>query len=197
MNRWAAIRRRCKERLLRTSNLSLPALPTSEIINGDCREVLRRFPDNHFAAVVTDPAYGLGFMNKAWDNGAISFDPEAWRALLPKVKPGGHLICFGSPRTHHRLMCAIEDAGFEIRDCLMWIHAEGFPKSHDIAKAIDKRLGAEREVIGVHGAKSVGYLRMKVEQGAQQVRTWEFPKLSGQPSTPEAERWQGYGTALK
>jgi DNA modification methylase len=193
MNRWAAIRRRCKERLSSASNLSPPALPTSEVINGDCREALRRFPDNHFDAIVADGPYAIGFMGKDWDHGGLVFDSGFWSGEPMRVlKPGGNLVCFGSPRTHHLLMCAIEDAGFEIMDVLMWVHAQGFPKSHDVSKSVDRRLGATREIVGTHGPGSLGFMRMKVEQ-----RAWEFAKFSDTPTTPEARRWRGYGTALK
>jgi DNA modification methylase len=99
-------------------------------------------------AVVTDPPYELGFMGKAWDASGVAFQVETWEAVLRVLKPGGHLLAFGGTRTYHRMTCAIEDAGFEIRDCLQWIYGSGFPKSLDVSKAIDKAAGAEREVIG-------------------------------------------------
>ncbi len=87
-------------------------------------------------AIVTDPPYGLGFMGKNWDHGVPGV--PFWEAVLRAAKPGAHLLAFGGTRTHHRLMCAIEDAGWEIRDCLMWVYGSGFPKSLDVGKAIDK-----------------------------------------------------------
>ena len=101
-------------------------------------------------AVVTDPPYELGFMGRQWDASGIAYDPAVWRECLRLLKPGGHLLAFGGTRTYHRLVCAIEDAGFEIRDSLHWIYGSGFPKSMDVSKAIDKAAGAEREVTGAH-----------------------------------------------
>lgn len=99
------------------------------IICGDCLEVLKTYPDNHFSACVTDPPYGLSFMNRKWDYGIPSF--AIWREVCRVLKPGGFLLSMGGTRTFHRLACAIEDAGFEIRDCLMWLYGSGFPKSHN------------------------------------------------------------------
>src|SRR5208283_2200117 len=133
---------------------------------GDCREVMKGFADNSIDAVVTDPPYHLtqgdyrsplrasgdpaqrgrvesrGFMGKQWDGGDIAFQAETWAEALRVLKPGGHMIAFGGTRTYHRLVCAIEDAGFEIRDSLAWIYGSGFPKSHDVSKGIDKASGA-------------------------------------------------------
>lgn len=86
-------------------------------------------PDASIDAIVTDPPYGLGFMGKAWDRSAVELQPETWAALLRVAKPGAHLVAFGGTRTFHRIWCAIEDAGWEIRDTLMWLYGSGFPKS--------------------------------------------------------------------
>jgi len=128
---------------------------TIELIEGDCREVLREFADNSIDSVVTDPPYALttgkkggsgpksvnlespygrarittGFMGKAWDNGDTAFDPAFWADVLRVLKPGGHVLSFGGTRTYHRMACAIEDAGFEIRDQIGWLYGSGFPKS--------------------------------------------------------------------
>ena len=106
---------------------------------GDCLDVMREMPDALVTAVVTDPPYGLSFMGKEWDHGVpgVPFWAEALRVL----KPGGHALIFGGTRTYHRLACAVEDAGFEIRDCLSWLYGSGFPKSLDVSKAIDKAGG--------------------------------------------------------
>ena len=109
---------------------------------GDCREVLRKLEENSIDSVVTDPPYDLKFMGKEWDATGIAFQPEMWQEVLRVLKPGGHLIAMGGTRTHHRLWCAVEDAGFEIRDTLMWLYGQGFPKSLDVSKAIDKAGGA-------------------------------------------------------
>lgn len=107
-----------------------------KIYHGDCLETLRKAPDNFVDAIVTDPPYGLAFMGKKWDYDVPSV--EIWKECLRVLKPGGHLLAFGGTRTYHRLVVAIEDAGFEIRDQIQWIYGQGFPKSQDISKAIDK-----------------------------------------------------------
>lgn len=109
------------------------------IIHGDCQAVMQQYPDNHFTSILTDPPYGLSFMNKAWDHSVPG--KEFWVEALRVCKPGAMMLCFGGTRTYHRLTCAIEDAGWEIRDCLMWLYGSGFPKSLDISKTIDKRGG--------------------------------------------------------
>ena len=101
----------------------------NEIIQGDCLEVMKSFPDNHFSAIVTDPPYGISFMGKGWDHEIPGI--EYWKECIRITKPGGHLLAMGGTRTFHRLTCAIEDEGWEIRDCLMWIYGSGFPKSHN------------------------------------------------------------------
>jgi site-specific DNA-methyltransferase (adenine-specific) len=100
--------------------------------HGDNREVLRTMPDNSVDSIVTDPPYELGFMGKRWDSTGIAYDQSLWAECLRVLKPGGHLIAFGGTRTYHRMTCAIEDAGFEIRDCIQWNYASGFPKSHNL-----------------------------------------------------------------
>ena len=158
------------------------------IICGDCLEVMASMPESSVDSIVTDPPYGLSFMGKDWDHGVPG---EAfWREALRVAKPGAHLLAFGGTRTHHRLMCAIEDAGWEIRDCLGWLYGSGFPKSLDVSKAIDKQAGAEREVVGVAGKS--GSNRNCMAGGDF---TGEY--LESRPTTPEAVRWQGWGTALK
>ena len=116
-----------------------------EIYNCDCIEGMRELPADSVDAIVTDPPYGLCFMGKEWDHGVPG--EKFWVEALRVAKPGAHLLAFGGTRTHHRLACAIEDAGWEIRDCLGWLYGSGFPKNMDVSKAIDKSLGAKREVI--------------------------------------------------
>jgi len=115
----------------------------NQIIEGDCLEVMRGLPDNSIDAVVTDPPYELGFMGKKWDSTGIAYNVELWQEVLRVLKPGGHLLSFGGTRTYHRMACAIEDAGFEIRDCIQYLYGSGFPKSMNISKAIDKKGGQE------------------------------------------------------
>jgi DNA modification methylase len=107
------------------------------LLHGDCIDVMRGMPDNSVDSIVTDPPYGLGFMGKKWDD----LPPgEEWaRECLRVLKPGGHMLAFGGTRTWHRLAVAVEDAGFEIRDSIAWMHGQGFPKNLDVSKAIDKR----------------------------------------------------------
>ena len=105
---------------------------------GDCVEVMAGMDPESIDAVVCDPPYGLDFMGRAWDTGAVAFAVETWREALRVLRPGGHLLAFGGTRTFHRLTCAIEDAGFEVRDCMTWLYGSGFPKSLDVSKAIDK-----------------------------------------------------------
>lgn len=107
------------------------------IYHGDCRAVMAELEPASIDAIVTDPPYGLEFMGKEWDRGVPG--KEFWSAALRVAKPGAHFLTFGGTRTFHRLTCAIEDAGWEIRDCLMWLYGSGFPKSLDVSKAIDKR----------------------------------------------------------
>ena len=163
-------------------------MPT--IHHGDCIETMNAMPPESVDAIVTDPPYGLGFMGKKWDDLPPSLE---WAEACYRVlKPGGHIAAFGGTRTWHRLAVAIEDAGFEMRDSLAWLYGSGFPKSHDVGKAIDKLAGAEREVIGVADRKA--------SLGSQGVlgksREGEAPTLTA-PATPEAAQWDGWGTALK
>lgn len=162
---------------------------------GDCLEVMREIPDNSFHAVVTDPPYGLSFMGKNWDHGVPG--EIFWREILRVSKPGAYLLAFGGTRTYHRLTVAIEDAGWEIRDCLMWLYGSGFPKSHDISKAIDKAAGAEREAVGV--GKGVGKQNPSwngTAAGRKENSLRPEYDLTA-PATPAAQQWDGWGTALK
>jgi site-specific DNA-methyltransferase (adenine-specific) len=112
-----------------------------EIYNCDCIEGMRELPADSVDAIVTDPPYGLSFMGKEWDHGVPG--EQFWVEALRVAKPGAHLLAFGGTRTYHRLACAIEDAGWEVRDCLGWLYGSGFPKSMNVSKAIDKSLGTD------------------------------------------------------
>lgn len=104
---------------------------TIRILHGDCREIMQALPEASVDAIVTDPPYELGFMGKGWDKSGVAFDVETWRQALRVLKPGGHLLAFSGTRTYHRMVCAIEDAGFEVRDQIGWVFGSGFPKSHN------------------------------------------------------------------
>lgn len=108
------------------------------ILVGDAIEMLRTLKPDSVDSIVTDPPYELGFMGKSWDATGIAYSVELWREALRVLKPGGHLLAFSGSRTYHRMAVAIEDAGFEIRDQIMWVYSSGFPKSLDVSKAIDK-----------------------------------------------------------
>lgn len=151
-------------------------------------ETMKRMQDNSIDAIVTDPPYGLAFMGKKWDYDVPSI--EIWQECLRVLKPGGHLLAFAGTRTQHRMAVRIEDAGFEIRDMIMWVYGSGFPKSHDISKAIDKAAGAEREVVGANPT----FRKMQENASNYNLQRNEFITA---PATPEAQQWDGWGTALK
>jgi len=182
----------------------------NRIYNMDCLEGMKLLDDNSIDSIVTDPPYELGFMGKKWDSTGIAYNVDVWRECLRVLKPGGHLLAFGGTRTYHRMACAIEDAGFEIRDQMQWIYGSGFPKSMDISKALDKKAGAEREVVGIKpgheefaGRKTKGHLEFK--DGTEGFdRPWmhddnkrEMYHMQTAPATDEAKQWDGWGTALK
>lgn len=110
---------------------------TTQIIHGNSLTELPKLAEHSIDAIVTDPPYELGFMNKKWDASGIAYNVDLWRECLRVLKPGGHLLAFGGTRTYHRMVCAIEDAGFEIRDSIHWIYGSGFPKSLNVSKATD------------------------------------------------------------
>jgi site-specific DNA-methyltransferase (adenine-specific) len=159
--------------------------------------MLKTLPDNSIDSVVTDPPYALvsivkrfgganaapakgndaymrasaGFMGKQWDTGEVAFSEEFWAEVLRVLKPGGHVAAFGASRGYHRMACAIEDAGFEIRDSLMWIYGTGFPKSHNVGNGIDQKILRDSGV--------------------------ELEPTETVPNTSEGDPWRGFGTALK
>ena len=97
-----------------------------KIYNNDCLKQLEDLEENSIDSIVTDPPYELNFMGKGWDNAGISFNKETWKKCLRVLKPGGYLLAFGGSRTYHRIAVAIEDAGFEIRDTIMWLYRQWF-----------------------------------------------------------------------
>ena len=163
---------------------------------------MKEMPDNSVDSIVTDPPYELGFMGKSWDNSGIAFNVEVWQEALRVIKPGGHLIAFSGSRTYHRMAVAIEDAGFEIRDQIMWVYGSGFPKSHNIAKQLDKLAGVKGEVIGEKTGK--GYSSQQEKNLAHGFREYkdglpyEHADLNEYAlASDEAKQWDGWGTALK
>jgi len=201
------------------------------IIHGDATKI--PLADNSIDTCITDPPYHLtsitkrfgkensapakygtdgayarasaGFMGKTWDGGDVAFDPATWAEVYRVLKPGALLLSFGGTRTYHRMVCAIEDVGFEIKDTIGWVYGSGFPKSYDISKALDKMAGAEREVVGTRkhtypdsdnwgepkNLSSDGYF-----QSEQKNSDLAHIPITA-PSTPEAQLWDGWGTALK
>jgi DNA modification methylase len=164
---------------------------------GDCLDVLASWPPAIIDACVTDPPYELAFMGRSWDQTGVAFNPETWRAVYRVLKPGAHLLAFGGTRTAHRMTCAIEDAGFEIRDTLCWLYGSGFPKSLDVSKAMDKAAGATRELTRDGIVQRDGY--GKTDGNA---RRWDNGSSEDRPrydeaATDAARQWQGWGTALK
>jgi DNA modification methylase len=186
----------------------------------DCMEVLAVLPECSIDSCVTDPPYHLtnntgsrsplpgqytpigkpkeprgGFMGKQWDGGDIAFRPETWAAVFRVLKPGAHLIAFSGTRTYHRMVCAIEDAGFEVRDQIGWAFGSGFPKSHDISKAIDRAAGYARGTApdfrnGPNTNNATKGDKYSLGYGGQ-------IEIDGGPATDAAREWEGWGTALK
>jgi site-specific DNA-methyltransferase (adenine-specific) len=178
------------------------------VYKGDCVETMRRMPEASVDAIITDPPYGLEFMGREWDGFGtpLSFQTwtEAWaREAYRVLKPGGHLLAFAGTRTYHRMASGVEDAAFEIRDCIAWMYGSGFPKSLDVSKAIDKAAGAEREVRQFIKSATAKAANMQANGQCQDCGKWKFspdpcvcPRDNG-PQTEEAVKWFGWGTALK
>lgn len=196
---------------------------TSNFHHGDCIAYLKTLEPESISAVVTDPPYHLqsiqkrfgkknsapakhgtdgafarsskGFMGKSWDGGDIAFRVDVWAECLRVLKPGGYLLAFGGTRTYHRLACAIEDAGFEIRDMLEWVYS-GMPKSHNVGLQMDKAAGAQRKIVSKSN-RGVGITNASIrkKEGFAVSRTKEFDVT--EPETKDAVIWSGWGTATK
>ena len=211
-------------------------MESNKIIEGDCIEELKKLPENSVDAIVTDPPYGLGFMNKEWDSPAKhrelverelkrsaerkkqgksptdapfsqSVQPglaikgakegrwyqewcEQWsKELFRVLKPGGYFLSFCATRMYHRMTCGIEDAGFEIRDTIMWLYGSGFPKSLNIGKQIDKIEGNEREVVGENKNARINPPQKDVYEAGIRGKECDLTKGNSE--------WEGWGTALK
>jgi site-specific DNA-methyltransferase (adenine-specific) len=159
-----------------------------KLLLGDCLDKLKELDDNSVDSIVTDPPYGLSFMGKKWDYDVPS--QEIFEECLRVLKPGGHLLSFAGSRTYHRMAVRVEDAGFEIRDQIMWIYGSGFPKSLNIGKAVDKKNGVKGDVIGTRkvtssdiGQKS-GWNELNTDRG-----DYEYREIMNE--------YAGWGTALK
>ena len=165
--------------------------------NGDCLNVLKMMMEDEVFvdSIVTDPPYELGFMGRSWDSTGIAFQKETWELCFKVLKPGGHLLAFSGSRTYHRMAVAIEDAGFEIRDQVMWLYGSGFPKSMNIGKALDKKLGNERIKTGekkTHSNKGIKQSEQRTAIGAG-----AFGQEVEEDVTVGTSEWEGWGTALK
>jgi site-specific DNA-methyltransferase (adenine-specific) len=181
---------------LNTSEVSEVELPF-DLRLGDCLEQMRPMASDSVDAIVCDPPYEFGFMGKSWDSTGIANSVEMWREALRVLKPGGHLLAFSGSRTYHRMACAIEDAGFEIRDQIMWVYGSGFPKSLDVSKAIDKAAGAERFGTGEMVRAGCRAARGGDELvGSESVEAAKWKEVTV-PATEAARQWEGWGTALK
>lgn len=153
---------------------------------GKSEVVLPLLPTASVDAIVTDPPYELGFMGRSWDASGIAYDPALWAEALRVLKPGGHLLAFGGTRTYHRMVCAIEDAGFEVRDSINWIYGSGFPKSYDVGKAVDQAGGsspAEQSAVLRTARERAGLTRDQVAATVgcttSSVRDWEEGRARG------------------
>ena len=170
------------------------------LYNGKMQEVLPKFiKDNSIDSIVTDPPYELNFMNKGWDNSGVAFQKETWEHCFRILKEGGYLLAFGGSRTYHRIACAIEDAGFEIRDTIMWLYGSGFPKSMNIGLAIDKKEGLQSQR-GVGGFNVSGLQEQQNRKAKLHIGS--TTDGSKQPAYTDyksdlAKKWAGWGTCLK
>ena len=174
-----------------------------KLINADCIEAMKAMPDNSVDSIVTDPPYELGFMGKSWDASGIAFNIEVWQEALRVIKPGGHLIAFSGSRTYHRMAVAIEDAGFQIRDQIMWVYGSGFPKSHNVSKSIDKIEGVEPTIVGQRMAQGSARKIKGTNAAANKIPnsgSLEYDETiiyETVATSDAAQQWQGWGTALK
>jgi DNA modification methylase len=170
------------------------------LIHGDSLVALKQLADNSMDAIITDPPYGLSFMGKKWDYDVPSV--ALWKEVIRVLKPGGHALVACGTRTQHRMTVNIEDAGFEIRDVVAWIYGQGFPKSQDVSKAIDREAGAERKVIGSKlGLPGYSLAENDTEEHSRgaygKFIDAEKECAISAPTTKDAKKWNGWGSALK
>ena len=160
-----------------------------KILEGSMLDILPTLEENSFDSCITDPPYELNFMGKGWDRSGIAFRKETWQEVYRVLKPGAYLCAFGGSRTFHRIACAIEDAGFEIRDTIMWLYGSGFPKSHNVGLDIDKRFGCENR------GHRIATANRYHPDGTLEPNGENLPPYEGK--TEEGKKWSGYGTCLK
>jgi len=160
----------------------------NKILLGLSEDILREMPDNCIDSIVTDPPYGLKFMGKKWDYDVPSV--ALWKEAYRVLKPGAHVLSFGGTRTYHRMVVNIEDAGFEIRDQILWIYGSGFPKSLDVSKAIDKAAGEYVPGDVLPSSRATG-------KSVSGIATAFRLKTAANPQSDLSRQWQGWGTALK
>lgn len=164
-----------------------------KLYEGNMLEMLDAIAPASVDAVVTDPPYELNFMNKGWDNSGIAFNPDTWRKCYAVLKSGGYLLAFGGSRTYHRIACAIEDAGFEIRDCIIWLYGSGFPKSMNIGLAIDKLNGVDNRTGNICG----GGVGSDAETNIYNLNNGKSKLTTNYAERRATNKWAGWGTALK
>ena len=157
---------------------------TYQILQGDNRQILKTLEDNSIDAIVTDQPYGINFLGKTWDADTGSL--ETYKECLRVLKPGGHILAFSAARTYHYLAITLEQAGFEIRDQIMWIYSSGFPKSQDVGRQIQKKLGVKEKKTHKNNIPRIGGDGVFATDTGQTVCT-----------DPQAKAWEGWGTALK
>lgn len=161
------------------------------IHHGDCLTVLASLPAASVDACVTDPPYELGFMGKAWDGSGVAVQPQTWAAVARVLKPGAYLLAFGGTRTYHRMTCAIEDAGFEIRDCLSWLYGSGFPKSLNLPGGLGTALKPSWEPCVLARKPLVGTVAANVERFGTGAINIDACRIEATDNTTKAERFAG------
>ena len=158
------------------------------ILKGNCLDTLKTLPDCSVDSIVTDPPYELGFMGKSWDNSGIAYNQDLWAECLRVLKPGGHLLAFSGSRTYHRMVVAIEDSGFEIRDQIMYLYGSGFPKSLDVSKAIDKGSGEnlQRQLRFTEWMRSTGITAKQIDEATGTHMGGHYLSENSQPTIATA-----------
>lgn len=160
------------------------------LYNGDSKQILPTLAENSIDSIVTDPPYELGFMGKSWDSTGIANDPQLWKEVLRVLKPGGYLLSFGGSRTYHRMAVAIEDAGFEIRDQIMWVYGSGFPKSHNISKGIDKNNGEVGRLLKfTTWMRTTGLKAKELDEATGTNMGGHYLTTASQPAIPTVALW--------